>query len=94
MIEIKNVCKSFDGKEILKDISAVMQTGLTNLIIGTSGSGKWVAADATAGVARAPRTLPPHTSVELIPVKALPVRVRSLRMTLPETVLFVALISA
>jgi phospholipid/cholesterol/gamma-HCH transport system ATP-binding protein len=42
MIEIKNVCKSFDGKEILKDISAVMQTGLTNLIIGTSGSGKTV----------------------------------------------------
>ncbi|MEO8821078.1 MAG: ATP-binding cassette domain-containing protein [Ginsengibacter sp.] len=42
MIEIKNVYKSFDDKEILKDISAVMQTGMTNLIIGTSGSGKTV----------------------------------------------------
>lgn len=42
MIEIKNVYKSFDSKEILKDISAVMQTGMTNLIIGVSGSGKTV----------------------------------------------------
>jgi len=42
MIEIKNVSKSFDDKEILKDISAIMETGKTNLIIGTSGSGKTV----------------------------------------------------
>ncbi len=42
MIEIKNVSKSFGGKEILIDISAVMETGKTNLIIGTSGSGKTV----------------------------------------------------
>ncbi|MGN6266526.1 MAG: ABC transporter ATP-binding protein [Ginsengibacter sp.] len=42
MIELKNICKSFDGKEILKDINAVMQTGMTNLIIGSSGSGKTV----------------------------------------------------
>ena len=42
MIEIKNVFKSFDDKEILSDISAVMETGMTNLIIGTSGSGKTV----------------------------------------------------
>jgi len=42
MIELKNIYKSFDGKEILKDINAVMQTGMTNLIIGTSGSGKTV----------------------------------------------------
>jgi phospholipid/cholesterol/gamma-HCH transport system ATP-binding protein len=42
MIEIKNVSKSFDGREILKDISAIMETGKTNLIIGTSGSGKTV----------------------------------------------------
>jgi phospholipid/cholesterol/gamma-HCH transport system ATP-binding protein len=42
MIEIKNVSKSFDDKEILKNISAVMETGKTNLIIGTSGSGKTV----------------------------------------------------
>ncbi len=42
MIEIKNVSKSFGDKEILKNVSAVMETGMTNLIIGTSGSGKTV----------------------------------------------------
>ncbi|MDP4286135.1 MAG: ATP-binding cassette domain-containing protein [Bacteroidota bacterium] len=42
MIEIKNVSKSFGGNEILIDINAVMETGKTNLIIGTSGSGKTV----------------------------------------------------
>ena len=42
MIEIKNVSKSFGDKEILKDVSAIMETGKTNLIIGTSGSGKTV----------------------------------------------------
>lgn len=42
MIELKNVYKAFGDKEILKDISAVMETGKTNLIIGTSGSGKTV----------------------------------------------------
>jgi phospholipid/cholesterol/gamma-HCH transport system ATP-binding protein len=42
MIELKNVSKAFGDKEILKDISAVMETGKTNLIIGTSGSGKTV----------------------------------------------------
>ena len=42
MIEIKNVSKSFGDKQILKNISAIMETGKTNLIIGTSGSGKTV----------------------------------------------------
>ena len=42
MIEIKNVSKSFGDRQILENISAVMETGLTNLIIGTSGSGKTV----------------------------------------------------
>jgi phospholipid/cholesterol/gamma-HCH transport system ATP-binding protein len=42
MIEIKNVSKSFGDREILNDVSAVMETGKTNLIIGTSGSGKTV----------------------------------------------------
>jgi phospholipid/cholesterol/gamma-HCH transport system ATP-binding protein len=42
MIEIKNVSKSFGDKEILKEVSAIMETGKTNLIIGTSGSGKTV----------------------------------------------------
>jgi phospholipid/cholesterol/gamma-HCH transport system ATP-binding protein len=42
MIEIKNVSKSFGDRQILENISAVMETGLTNLIIGTSGCGKTV----------------------------------------------------
>ena len=42
MIELKNIYKGFGDKEILKDVSAVMETGKTNLIIGTSGSGKTV----------------------------------------------------
>ncbi|MEO9022921.1 MAG: ATP-binding cassette domain-containing protein [Ginsengibacter sp.] len=42
MIEIRNISKSFGDKQILKNVSAVMETGLTNLIIGTSGSGKTV----------------------------------------------------
>jgi phospholipid/cholesterol/gamma-HCH transport system ATP-binding protein len=42
MIELKNVSKSFEDKQILNNVSAVMETGKTNLIIGTSGSGKTV----------------------------------------------------
>lgn len=42
MIEIKNVYKSFEGKNVLNDISATFQSGKTNLIIGQSGSGKTV----------------------------------------------------
>jgi phospholipid/cholesterol/gamma-HCH transport system ATP-binding protein len=42
MIEVKNVRKSFGGKVVLQDVSAQMEAGKTNLIIGTSGSGKTV----------------------------------------------------
>lgn len=42
MIELKNISKGFGGVEILKNVSFTMQTGKTNLIIGTSGSGKTV----------------------------------------------------
>jgi phospholipid/cholesterol/gamma-HCH transport system ATP-binding protein len=42
MIELKNVKKGFGEKVVLHDVSAIMQTGKTNLIIGTSGSGKTV----------------------------------------------------
>lgn len=42
MIEIRNLCKSFEDKQVLKDISAVFENGKTNLIIGQSGSGKTV----------------------------------------------------
>lgn len=42
MIEIKHLCKSFEDKAVLKDISAIFESGKTNLIIGQSGSGKTV----------------------------------------------------
>lgn len=42
MIEVLNINKSFDGKDVLKDISATFKKGNTNLIIGQSGSGKTV----------------------------------------------------
>ncbi|MCI6503433.1 MAG: ATP-binding cassette domain-containing protein, partial [Prevotella sp.] len=42
MIEVKNLYKSFDGREVLIDINATFKDGQTNLIIGQSGSGKTV----------------------------------------------------
>lgn len=42
MIELKEVRKSFQGKEILKGISAQFEPGRTNLVIGASGHGKSV----------------------------------------------------
>lgn len=42
MIEIKDLHKAFEDKEVLKGISAVFRDGVTNLIIGQSGSGKTV----------------------------------------------------
>jgi len=42
MIEFKNVTKRFGEKQVLNNVSHVMQSGKTNLIIGTSGSGKTV----------------------------------------------------
>ena len=35
MIEVKNLYKSFEGKEVLKNINAVFENGKTNLIIGS-----------------------------------------------------------
>ena len=42
MIEIQHLYKSFDDKEVLKDINAKFEDDKTNLIIGQSGSGKTV----------------------------------------------------
>jgi len=42
MIEVKDIYKSFGDKEVLKGVSAKMLPGKTNLIIGSSGSGKTV----------------------------------------------------
>lgn len=42
MIEIRNIEKQFEGKTILSNINATFANGMTNLIIGQSGSGKTV----------------------------------------------------
>lgn len=42
MIEVKGVNKSFEGNQVLKNISATFESGKMNLIIGQSGSGKTV----------------------------------------------------
>ncbi len=42
MIKIKNIAKSFGGKTIIEGISGEFDKGKTNLIIGSSGTGKSV----------------------------------------------------
>lgn len=42
MIEIKNIHKGFGDKTVIEDVSATLETGKCNLIIGASGSGKTV----------------------------------------------------
>lgn len=42
MIQIENIHKSFSGKKILKGITGTFKQGKTNLIIGSSGTGKSV----------------------------------------------------
>lgn len=42
MIEIKHIKKSFGEKVVIHDVSSRMESGKTNLIIGSSGSGKTV----------------------------------------------------
>ena len=42
MIELKGRWKSFEDRDVLKDINATFENGKTNLIIGQSGSGKTV----------------------------------------------------
>lgn len=50
MIEVQNLYKSFGERVILEDISAVMESGKCNLIIGTSGSGKTVLTKCMVGL--------------------------------------------
>ncbi|TAF56731.1 MAG: ABC transporter ATP-binding protein [Sphingobacteriia bacterium] len=50
MIEISHIQKKFGDRTILEDISAVMEAGKCNLIIGTSGSGKTVLTKCMVGL--------------------------------------------
>ncbi|MBS1589726.1 MAG: ATP-binding cassette domain-containing protein [Bacteroidetes bacterium] len=52
MIEIKHIKKSFGDKSVLIDVSAKMEPGKTNLIIGASGSGKTVLMKCLVGLLR------------------------------------------
>jgi phospholipid/cholesterol/gamma-HCH transport system ATP-binding protein len=52
MIEVKNIRKSFGDKIVLDDVSAIMEPGKTNLIIGSSGSGKTVFMKCLVGLLR------------------------------------------
>ncbi|HTM64718.1 MAG TPA: ATP-binding cassette domain-containing protein [Flavipsychrobacter sp.] len=52
MIEVKNIKKSFGDKIVLDDVSAIMEPGKTNLIIGSSGSGKTVFMKCLVGLLR------------------------------------------
>jgi len=50
MINVKNLYKSFNGTSVLNDISVTFETGITNLIIGRSGSGKTVLIKSLVGL--------------------------------------------
>lgn len=42
MIEVKNILKGFEERNVINDVSTVLKAGQCNLIIGASGSGKTV----------------------------------------------------
>ena len=42
MIKVEHLYKSFDGVQVLKDITVDYEPGKCNMIIGASGSGKTV----------------------------------------------------
>ncbi|MEF9950088.1 MAG: ATP-binding cassette domain-containing protein [Mucinivorans sp.] len=50
MIRAIDVCKSFDGRLVLDNITATFEPGKTNLIIGRSGSGKTVLLKSLVGL--------------------------------------------
>lgn len=55
MLEVRNINKSFGDKHVLKDINGIFDKGITNLIIGASGTGKSVLLKTIVGL------VPPDT---------------------------------
>jgi phospholipid/cholesterol/gamma-HCH transport system ATP-binding protein len=50
MIEIRNISKSFGDVKVLDNISVTFEKGMTNLVIGKSGSGKTVLLKSIVGL--------------------------------------------
>ena len=50
MIRADHISKTFEGRQVLKDVSVEFDTGKTNLIIGRSGSGKTVLLKSLVGL--------------------------------------------
>lgn len=50
MITVKSLEKSFDGRIVLDNVSVTFEEGITNLIIGRSGSGKTVLLKSIVGL--------------------------------------------
>lgn len=50
MIKVNHLYKSFDDRDVLRDISGVFEQGKVNLIIGQSGSGKTVLLKSIVGL--------------------------------------------
>jgi len=50
MIEVKNIVKQFGEQTVLKGVSTRFEAGMTNLIIGQSGSGKTVFLKSLLGI--------------------------------------------
>lgn len=50
MIEVRNISKTFGNNLVLDDVSVTFEKGMTNLIIGQSGSGKTVLLKSIVGL--------------------------------------------
>lgn len=52
MIKFEHISKSFDDRQVLNDVSGVLEKGKPNLIIGASGTGKSVLLKCLVGLVR------------------------------------------